>query len=157
MMKKLCGMAASALILASGSVGAVESKFGRAEDSLRAFKAVRYENTYTNIPSSGKLVAIKITDSGRAYYVCKERGGYVIYHLEIRPVKASKEKLEKELKKLGGKWDGMQPDELLFTKTRYDSELQKRLSSYNEAVWVRNEIGLGGSSAQKSSRSRRRK
>jgi hypothetical protein len=114
--------------------------FGVAENALGEFSGTRYENVYTKVPTTGKLVSIKITDNGRIYYICREKTGYAIYHLEFRPIPGYKEKLEQELKDAGRKWDRTHPDELLFTKERYDTELRRKLSKYSEAVWVRNEI-----------------
>ncbi|MBI4961697.1 MAG: hypothetical protein HY913_00325 [Desulfomonile tiedjei] len=114
--------------------------FGVAENALGGLRGIRYENVYTKVPTSGKLVSIKITDSGRIYYICREKTGYAIYHLEIRPIEGYKEKIEEEVKEKSRKWDQMHPDELLFTKGRYERELNKRLNKYREAVWVRNEI-----------------
>jgi len=117
-----------------------ETDFGPAENSVGGFRAIRYENAYTKVPTSGKLVSIKITDSGRIYYICKEKNGYAIYHLEIRLLEGFKGKIEQEVKEKSRKWDQVHPDELLFTKGRYERELNKRLNKYKEAVWVRNEI-----------------
>jgi hypothetical protein len=114
--------------------------FGLAENSLGGFRAIRYENVYTKVPTSGKLVSIKITDSGRTYYICREKNGYAIYHLEIRLMGGVKEKIEQEVKDKSRKWDKVHPDELLFTKRRYQRELNKLLDKYKEAVWVRNQI-----------------
>jgi hypothetical protein len=121
-------------------VPARSADFGLAENALGEFGGTRYENVYTRVPTTGKLVSIKITDNGRVYYICREKTGYAIYHLEFRPLPGYKEKLEQELKDAGRKWDRTHPDELLFTKERYDTELRKKLSKYSEAVWVRNEI-----------------
>jgi hypothetical protein len=122
------------------AVPARSADFGLAENALGEFSGTRYENVYTRVPTTGKLVSIKITDNGRVYYICREKTGYAIYHLEFRPIPGYKEKLEQELKDAGRKWDRTHPDELLFTKERYDTELRKKLSKYSEAVWVRNEI-----------------
>jgi len=65
--------------------------FGLAENSLSVFRAIKYENTYTKVPTTGKLVSIKMTDSGKTYYICREKSGYVIYSLEIRPIPSLKE------------------------------------------------------------------
>ncbi len=115
-------------------------EFGLAENSLSEFRAIKYENIYTKVPTSGKLVSIKITDNGRIYYICRETAGYVVYHLEVRPIDGFKEKIEKELKEKGRQWNLVHPDELLFTKERYNYDLKKILHKYSEAVWVRNEI-----------------
>ena len=114
--------------------------FGPQENALGEFKGVRYENIYTKVPTSGKLVAIKITDSGRIYYICKEKSGYVIYNLEIRPPEGFQEKIQQELKKKTRNWAHVNPDELLFTKDIFERELRRQLSKDSEAVWVRNEI-----------------
>lgn len=114
--------------------------FGLAENALGEFRSTRFENVYTKVPTTGKLVSIKITDTGKIYYICREKTGIVIYNLEIRPIPGYKEKIEHELKDTGRKWDRMHPDELLFTKERYESELRRKLNKYSEAVWVRNEI-----------------
>lgn len=114
--------------------------FGLAESVLGEYGAVRYENTYTKVPTSGKLIAIKITDSGTIYYICREKTGYVIYHLESRLMKNYKEKVEREIKDESRKWSSKHPDELLLTKERVKKEIQEKYKKYHEAVWVRNEI-----------------
>lgn len=114
--------------------------FGLAENALGEYRAVRYENIYTRVPTTGKLVSLKVSDSGRVYYICKEKSGFVIYHLEIRPMEGFREKLEQDLKDKTKKWDKMLPDELLVTRDRVDQDLKKRMNKYSEAVWVRNEI-----------------
>ena len=114
--------------------------FGPQENALGEFKGVRYENIYTKVPTSGKLVAIKITDSGKIYYICKEKSGYVIYNLEIRPPEGFQEKIQQELKKKTRNWANVNPDELVFTKEIFERELKRQLSKDSEAVWVRNEI-----------------
>jgi len=119
--------------------------FGLAENSLGGFRAIRYENVYTKVPTSGKLVSIKITDRGRIFYICREKNGYAIYHLETRLMEGYREKIEQEVKEKSRKWEKVHPDELLFTKRRYERELNKRLDKYKEAVWVRNEIIVEGS------------
>ncbi len=131
-----------ASILAAGfSVCAqAAADFGLAENSLGGFRAIRYENVYTKVPTSGKLVSIKITDSGRIYYICREKSGYAIYHLETRLMEGYREKIEQEVKEKSRQWDKVHPDELLFTKRRYERELNQRLNKYKEAVWIRNEI-----------------
>jgi hypothetical protein len=114
--------------------------FGLQENALGDFKGVRYENIYTKVPTSGKLVAIKITDSGKIYYICKEKSGYVIYNLEIRLPEGLQEKIQQELKKKTRNWANVNPDELVFTKEIFERELKRQLSKDSEAVWVRNEI-----------------
>jgi hypothetical protein len=116
------------------------SDFGLAGNALEEFKAIRYENVYTKVPTTGKLVSVKIADSGRVYYICKEKASFVIYHLEIRPMEGFKEKIEHDLKDKSKKWEKVHPDELLFTRERFEHELKKRFNKYSEAVWVRNEI-----------------
>jgi hypothetical protein len=131
------------LLLSAALLGAERghaTDFGLAENALGEFRSTRFENVYTKVPTTGKLVSIKITDAGKIYYICREKTGIVIYNLEIRPIPGYREKIEQELKDTGRKWDRMHPDELLFTKERYDSELRKKLNKYSEAVWVRNEI-----------------
>ncbi|MEW6112992.1 MAG: hypothetical protein AB1664_12755 [Thermodesulfobacteriota bacterium] len=123
---------------APGPVTAQE--FPTPEYALREAKAIRYESVYTRVPSSGKLATIKITDSGRIYYVCREKSGFAIYHVEFRPAERFKAQMEKELRDLAVKWDRVKPDELLFTKETYEQERQKCIQRYSEAVWVRNEI-----------------
>ncbi len=81
-----------------------------------------------------------MTDSGKTYYICREKSGYVIYSLEIRPIASLKEKLEQELKDTGKKWDGRHPDDLLLTKEKIDYEQKRIIYKYSEAVWIRNEI-----------------
>jgi hypothetical protein len=114
--------------------------FGPQESALGEFKGVRYENIYTKVPTSGKLVAIKITDSGKIYYICKEKSGYVIYNLEIRPPEGFQDKIQQELKKKTRNWGHVNPDELVFTREIFERELKRQLSKDSEAVWVRNEI-----------------
>jgi hypothetical protein len=114
--------------------------FGPQENALSEFKGVRYENIYTKVPTSGKLVAIKITDGGKIYYICKEKSGYVIYNLEIRPPEGFQEKIQQEFKKKTRNWAHINPDELVFTKEIFERELKRQLSKDSEAVWVRNEI-----------------
>ena len=120
------------------------AEFGLAENILGLYGAIRYENTYTRVPTSGKIVAIKITDSGTTYYICREKSGYVIYHLEIRPMKGHKKKVEQVLKEESRKWNASHPNELFLTKGRFDEELEK-LKKYREAVWIRNEVLVDGS------------
>jgi hypothetical protein len=88
-------------------------------------------------------VSVKITDNGKTYYICQEKTGYVIYHLEIRLVEELKGKMEEELKEMSRKWDRIQPDELLFTKERHTAEVRKRIHRYSDAVWVREEVIVG--------------
>ncbi len=114
--------------------------FGLAENSLSEFRAIKYENTYTKVPTTGKLVSIKMTDSGKTYFICREKSGYVIYSLDIRPIPDFKDKIEQELKDTGKKWDRMHPDELLLTREKRDHDMKKTIHKYSEAVWVRNEI-----------------
>ena len=118
-------------------------KFSVAEDSLGEFNAVRYENVYTRVPTSGKLVGVRITENGTTYYICREGKGYVIYHVEIRPVEKLKPKMEEELAKLRRDWERILPDELVFTKKRYDEEVRRRIRRYSDAVWIRNEVVTG--------------
>jgi len=130
-------------ILWTASLAAVDAQgadFGPAEDALGEVKALRYESVYTKVPTSGRLASIKITDSGRVYYICREKTGYVIYHLEIRPIDGFRDKIEQEIKEKNRQWDSIHPDELLFTKERHKRELINSLRKYCEAVWVRNEI-----------------
>ena len=47
--------------------------FGPAENSLGSLRTIRYENIYTKVPTTGKLVSIKITDNGTTHYICKEK------------------------------------------------------------------------------------
>ena len=116
------------------------SDFGTAENALGKFKSIKYRKIFTKVPSPGKLVSIKITDSGKAYYICKEKSGFVIYHTEIRPLARFRTTIEKEVHKLTGNWDKINPNELLFTQDRYYDELNNRLYKYSDVVWVRNEI-----------------
>jgi hypothetical protein len=126
------------LSLAASLVQATD--FGLAENSLSEFRAIKYENMYTKVPTTGKLVSIKMTDSGKVYYICREKSGYVIYNLEIRPVQGFAEKIEQDQKDTGKKWDRMHPDELLLTKEKHEYDQRKRMRKYSEAVWIRNEI-----------------
>lgn len=144
MMRATLGLAAGLVLCFSGVLAAQGPQFGPATDALHLFKAIRHESIATRVPSPGKLVSIKITDSGRTYYICKEESGYAIYHLEVRLVEGAKAKIEEELKALGEKWDGVLQDELVFTKETRKSEVRKRLYQYSEAVWVRNEIIVEG-------------
>ncbi len=118
----------------------VFAEFGLAENSLSEFGAVRYENVYTKVPTSGKLVSIKIADNGVIFYICREKNSYAIYHLEVRPMENFKDKIEQDSKEKTRKWEKIHPDELLLTKDRHDYEVRKRLNKYSEAVWIRNEI-----------------
>jgi len=138
---KVILMTALALVIACLEMSpGLAGDFGLAENSLGEFRAIRYENVYTKVPTSGKLAAIKITDNGKVFYVCREKSGYVIYNLEIRPIEGFKDKIEQEVKDKSKQWDRVHPDELLFTKERYDYDLKRRLKKYSEAVWIRNEI-----------------
>lgn len=137
-MKFMAIASVSVLSLVAGQLEAAD--FGLAENALGEFRAVRYENVYTKVPTSGKLVSLKIADNGRIYYICREETGYVVYYLEIRPVKGFEEKLRKGLKEKSRHWDSLHPDELLLTRERNDLDLNRRLHGYCEAVWVRNEI-----------------
>ncbi|MEI7451320.1 MAG: hypothetical protein WCJ75_17055 [Desulfomonile sp.] len=138
---KVILMTALALVIACLEMSpGLAGDFGLAENSLGEFRAIRYENVYTKVPTSGKLAAIKIADNGKVFYVCREKTGYVIYNLEIRPIEGFKDKIEQEVKDKSKQWDRVHPDELLFTKERYDYDLKRRLKKYSEAVWIRNEI-----------------
>ena len=138
---KVILMTALALVIACLEMSpGLAGDFGLAENSLGEFRAIRYESVYTKVPTSGKLAAIKITDNGKVFYVCREKTGYVIYNLEIRPIEGFKDKIEQEVKDKSKQWDRVHPDELLFTKERYDYDLKRRLKKYSEAVWIRNEI-----------------
>lgn len=132
----LCGLVAS--------VPAHSPDFGLAENVLEQYRAVRYENTYTKVPTTGKLVSLKISDSGKIYYICREKTGYVIYHLDIRPVEGYHEKIQEELKEKARQWDRTNPNDLLFTKEHYEQEYNRLRTKYSEAVWVRNEIIIPG-------------
>ncbi|MDD3471825.1 MAG: hypothetical protein PHS86_03495 [Syntrophaceae bacterium] len=114
--------------------------FGLAENSLSEYRAIRYENIYTKVPTTGKLVSIKIADDGVIYYICREKNSYAIYHLEIRPMENFKDKIEQDSKDKTKKWEKIHPEELLLTKDRHDYEVKKKLKKYSEAVWIRNEI-----------------
>jgi len=138
---KVILMTALALVIACLEMSpGLAGDFGLAENSLGEFRAIRYENVYTKVPTSGKLAVIKIADNGKVFYVCREKTGYVIYNLEIRPIEGFKDKIEQEVKDKSKQWDRVHPDELLFTKERYDYDLKRRLKKYSEAVWIRNEI-----------------
>jgi len=125
-------------MFAVGTAAAAE--FGLAENSLGEFRSVRYENVYTKVPTTGKLVSIKITDSGKIFYICREQNGYAIYHLEIRAIEGYRDKINQELQQMSQNWDRLHPDELLFSKELRDKELVRKVHRYCEAVWVRNEI-----------------
>jgi len=116
--------------------------FRPAENALGEFRSVRYENIYTKVPTTGKLVSIRITDNGTIYYICREKSGIAIYHLEIRPAENFREKIEQELKEKSRNWSRNNPDELLFTKDQYNREWKNQMNKYSDAVWVRNEIIL---------------
>lgn len=118
------------------------AEFGLAENSLSEYGAIRFESVYTKVPTTGKLVSIRITDKGTIYYICREKSGIVIYHLEIRPMEKFKEKIEAEIKEVKRNWNKIHPDELLFTKERHDREIKRKINKYSEAVWIRNEIVL---------------
>lgn len=120
-------------------------EFGLAENVLSEFRAVKFENRYTRVPTTGKLVSIKITDGGKIFYICREKNGYAIYNLEIRPLEGFKDKIEQDLKNKPQKLEKINPDELLLTKERLEYEKNKKLNRYSEAVWVRNEIVIVGS------------
>ncbi len=128
-----------ALILLCTAVPAFAEEFGIAENSLNDYRAIRYENLYTKVPTTGKIVSIRI-DGGKTYYICREKTGLVIYNLEFRPMAGFKEKIRQELRDTGRQWNRANPDDLLYTKELGDSELRRKLSKYTEAVWVRNEI-----------------
>jgi hypothetical protein len=133
-------IAVSFLILGLAASLVQANDFGLAENALSEFRAIKYENMYTKVPTTGKLVSIKMTDSGKVYYICREKSGYVIYNLEIRPVQGFAEKIEQDQKDTGKKWDRMHPDELLLTKEKHELDQKRRMRKYSEAVWIRNEI-----------------
>jgi|WetSurMetagenome_2_1015567.scaffolds.fasta_scaffold1285874_1 hypothetical protein len=116
------------------------SDFRPAESALGEYRSLRYENVYTTVPTTGKLVSIKITDNGTIYYICREKSGYAIYHLEYRPVENFRDKMQQELKEKSRNWEKTNPDELLFTKDACDREAKRQMNKYMDAVWVRNEI-----------------
>jgi hypothetical protein len=126
------------LLLVAQSVGS--SDFRPAENPLSQYRSVRYENVYTKVPTSGKLVAIKITDNGTTYYICREKSGYAIYHLEFRPAENFRDKMQQELKDKSRNWEKTNSDELLLTKDAYDREAKRQMNKYMDAIWVRNEI-----------------
>ncbi len=139
-MKLLPGIIISLLAMISCHTSANAGEFGLAENILSEYGAVRFENHYTRVPTTGKLVSIKITDGGKIFYICSERNGYAIYNLEIRPLEGFKDKIEQDLKNKPQKLEKINPDELLLTKERLEYEARKRLNKYSEAVWIRNEI-----------------
>ena len=114
--------------------------FPVAENALGEFRSVRHESVYTTVPTTGKLVSIKITDSGKIFYICKEKSGYAIYNVEIRPIEKYQEKLRQELKEKTRSWGQVEPDDLLFTKEKHEEEIKRQMRKYCDAVWVRNEI-----------------
>jgi hypothetical protein len=128
------------LLAVFAAAHAFGSDFRPAENSIGEYRSVRYENMYTRVPTTGKLVSIKITDNGTIYYICREKSGYAIYHLEIRPAENFREKMQQELKEKSRNWEKTNPDELLFTKDAHDRELKRQMNKYSDAVWVRNEI-----------------
>ncbi len=129
------------IFLATIRSGIVQSaEFGAAQSALSEFRGIRYENLFTKVPTSGKLVSIKITDSGKIYYICKEKSGFVIYNLEIRPMEGIQDKIQQEWKKKSRSWTSTNPDDLLITKDIFEREVKRRFSKDSEAVWVRNEI-----------------
>ena len=134
--------------LQAGSANSTD--FPVAENALGEFNSVRYESIYTTIPTTGKLVSIKITDSGKIYYICKEKSGYAIYNLEIRPTESFEEKVRQGLKEKTRNWDRVDPDDLLFTKEKHEQEVRRDLRKYCDAVWVRNEIIVKESSQSES-------
>ena len=119
-MRSLAGIIFSllAIVICDNSVNAGE--FGLAENVLSEYGAVRFENHYTRVPTTGKLVSIKITDGGKIFYICRERNGYAIYNLEIRPLEGFKDKIEQDLKNKPQKLEKINPDELLLTKERLE-------------------------------------
>jgi len=119
---------------------ACATDFRPAENALGEFRSVRYENIYTKVPTTGKLISIKITDEGTIYYICREKSGIAIYHLEVRPDENLQDKIRQQLKEKSQNWDRNHPDELLFTKDQYTRELKRHMNKYSDAVWVRNEI-----------------
>jgi len=138
-MKFIC--VSVAFLLAGGTLSVSSAtEFGLAENALSEFRSIRHENVYTRVPTTGKLVSLKVADNGTIYYICREKTGYVIYHVEIRPMEGFKDKIEKELREKSQMWNLIHPDELLLTRRRYDYDLKKTVNKYSEAVWVRNEI-----------------
>ena len=139
-MRSLAGIIFSLLAIVICDNSFIAGEFGLAENVLSEYGAVRFENHYTRVPTTGKLVSIKITDGGKIFYICRERNGYAIYNLEIRPLEGFKDKIEQNLKNKPQKLEKINPDELLLTKERLEFETRKRLNKYSEAVWIRNEI-----------------
>lgn len=139
-MRSLAGIIFSLLAIVICDNSVIAGEFGLAENVLSEYGAVRFENHYTRVPTTGKLVSIKITDGGKIFYICRERNGYAIYNLEIRPLEGFKDKIEQNLKNKPQKLEKINPDELLLTKERLEFETRKRLNKYSEAVWIRNEI-----------------
>ncbi len=66
------------------------AEFGPAENALSEFRSVRYENVYTKVPTSGKVISLKITDSGKIFYICREKSGTRFIMLKCAQLKASK-------------------------------------------------------------------
>lgn len=139
-MKTLVTLAITILACVLVAHSVVSSDFRPAENSLGEYRSIRHENVYTKVPTSGKLVSIKITDNGTIYYICREKSGYAIYHLEMRPIESFRDKMQQELKEKSRNWDKTNPDELLLTKDAYDREMKRQMNKYMDAVWVRNEI-----------------
>jgi hypothetical protein len=139
-MKLAVSIAVLGLVLGVVCADAEATDFRPAENSLSEYGSVRYENVYTKVPTSGKLVSIKISDNGTIYYICREKTGYAIYHLEIRFIENFRDKIQQEIKDKSRNWDKTNPDELLLTRDAHDRELKRHINKYSEAVWVRNEI-----------------
>ena len=139
-MRSLAGIIFSLLAIVICDNSVIAGEFGLAENVLSEYGAVRFETHYTRVPTTGQLVSIKITDGGKIFYICRERNGYAIYNLEIRPLEGFKDKIEQNLKNKPQKLEKINPDELLLTKERLEFETRKRLNKYSEAVWIRNEI-----------------
>lgn len=139
-MKGLATLTLLCLISMSPLVQAAGTDFRPAENALDEFRSVRYENVYTKVPTTGKLVSIRITDNGTVYYICREKSGFAIYNLEIRPTPNARERIQQELKDKTRNWNKNNPDELLFTKDQYDREWKRHMRKYSDAVWIRNEI-----------------
>ncbi len=139
-MKGLIRITLVCLVLVFDLHLALATDFRPADNALGEFRSVRYENIYTKIPTTGKLVSIKITDDGTTYYICREKSGIAIYHLEIRPAKNFQDRIQQELKEKTRNWDRNHPNELLLTKDQHDRELKRQMNKYSDAVWVRNEI-----------------
>ena len=68
-MRVAIGLVVGLVLCLSAPVTAQAPQFGPATDALHLFKAIRRESMSTRVPSSGKLVSIKITDNGRIYYI----------------------------------------------------------------------------------------